>query len=145
MAELLKVPKHYLLCIAGLVWGMAGSFVLKIGLKAYPNYVSFINIVLSLAVFIIFQLFVFGKMVKKHTKRITQYEEDKQFLLKFFDVKSFLIMAFMMSLGIWMRSSGVIALEFIAVFYTGLGASLLTAGIIFIINFIREVKGMQGL
>ena len=40
-------------------------------------------------------------------------------------------MAVMMSGGIWLRSSGLAPDRFIAVFYTGLGASLLTAGIRF--------------
>ena len=55
--------------------------------------------------------------------------------MKFFDVKSFLIMAVMMSGGIWLRSSTVAPERFIAVFYTGLGASLLLAGVLFGINF----------
>lgn len=138
MENLFKVKKHTLLFVAGLVWGMAGSSVMKIGLKAYPDYMGFVNYLLSIAVYIVFQIFVFGKMVKKHTRRITAYEED-QYIYKFFDGKSFLIMACMMTMGIGLRYSGVVPLGFIAVFYTGLGASLLTAGIIFIVNFIREV------
>ena len=53
------------------------------------------------------------------------------------DVKSFIIMAVMMSGGIWLRSSGIAPDRFIAVFYTGLGASLLTAGIRFGYQFVR--------
>ena len=55
--------------------------------------------------------------------------------LKFFDVKSFAVMAFMMIGGIALRSSGVVPECFIAVFYTGLGASLLLAGVLFGVNF----------
>ena len=78
---------------------------------------------------------VFGKLVKKHTARIRAYEEERHFFLKFFDVKSFLIMAVMMSGGIWLRSSGLAPERFIAVFYTGLGASLLLAGVRFGYHF----------
>ena len=73
------------------------------------------------------------------TSRIRAYEEELHFFLKFFDVKSFIIMAVMMSGGIWLRSSGIAPDRFIAVFYTGLGASLLTAGIRFGYQFVRAV------
>ena len=65
------------------------------------------------------------------TSRISAYEEELHFFLKFFDVKSFIIMAVMMTGGIWLRSSGVAPDRFIAFFYTGLGASLLLAGLLF--------------
>ena len=141
----LKVHRNTLLLIAGIVWSIAGFNVLRLGAVAYPGYVTFLNLLLSAAVYGVFQIFVFGKMVKKHTNRITQYEEDRQFLLKFFDVKSFIIMAFMITFGVWLRNSGCAPTVFIAVFYTGLGAALLTAGVIFLINYIRECRGMQGI
>lgn len=47
--------------------------------------------------------------------------------------KSFLIMVFMIAFGIGLRASGLAPEGFIAVFYTGLGASLLTAGLRFLL------------
>lgn len=129
----MKVKRNTLLLIACLVWGAAGVNILRLGVLAYPAYLSVLNFVLSALVFAVFQYFVFGRLVKKHTARITGYEEERHFFLKFFDVKSFIIMAVMMSGGIWLRSSGI------AVFYTGLGASLLTAGIRFGYQFVRAV------
>lgn len=80
------------------------------------------------------------KLVKKHTARISAYEEERHFFLKFFDVKSFAIMAVMMSGGIALRSSGLAPERFIAFFYTGLGASLLLAGLLFGCNFGKAVS-----
>lgn len=133
----MKVKRNTLLLIACLVWGAAGVNILRLGVLAYPAYLSALNFVLSALVFAVFQYFVFGRLVKKHTARITGYEEERHFFLKFFDVKSFIIMAVMMSGGIWLRSSGIAPDCFIAVFYTGLGASLLTAGIRFGYQFVR--------
>ena len=48
-------------------------------------------------------------------------------------------MAVMMSGGIGLRVSGLAPERFIAVFYTGLGASLLLAGILFGRNFDKAV------
>ena len=49
-------------------------------------------------------------------------------------------MAFMMTLGIVLRTGGLAPKQFIAFFYTGLGASLLVAGIRFGYNFVNVVK-----
>ena len=132
----MKVKKRTLLLIACIVWSLAGFNIVRIGVLAYPPYVTVINIFLSILVFSIFQYFIFGKLVKKHTKRIHKYEEEKQFFLKFFDMKSFIIMAVMMTGGILLRSSNLAPDAFIAVFYTGLGASLLFAGLLFGKNYL---------
>lgn len=133
----MKVQKNTLLLIACLVWGAAGFNILKIGLLAYSNYLQPLNYALSLVVFAIFQFLIFGKLVKKHTQRIHAYKENKQFFLKFFDVKSFIIMAFMMTGGIVLRATNVAPEQFIAVFYTGLGAALFLAGLLFGYQFAK--------
>ena len=134
----MKVRKNSLLLIACIVWLIAGSNVLNIGIQAYSKHITALNIFLSVLVFSVFQYFVFGKLVKKHTKRITEYQEEKQFFLKFFDVKSFIIMTVMISGGIGLRASNIFPEVFIAVFYTGLGSSLLLAGILFGINYTKQ-------
>lgn len=135
----MKVQKNTLLLIACLVWGAAGFNILKIGLLAYPNYLQPLNYALSLLVFAIFQFLIFGKLVKKHTQRINAYVEEKQFFLKFFDVKSFIIMAFMMTFGIVLRATNIAPERFIAVFYTGLGSALALAGLLFGYQFVKTV------
>lgn len=77
------------------------------------------------------------------TSRISAYEEELHFFLKFFDVKSF-IMAVMMTVGIWLRSSGVAPDRFISFFYTGLGTSLLLAGLLFACNFAKAALAAKG-
>lgn len=112
--------------------------MLRIGVIAYLSYRSVLNILLSALVFVVFQKFIFGKLVKKHTARIHSYVEERHFFLKFFDGKAFVIMAVMMTGGIGLRASGLAPEQFIAVFYTGLGASLLLAGLLFGRNFWRS-------
>lgn len=110
----MKVKRNTLLLLACLVWSAAGFNILRIGLSAYPAYRAAGNYLLSAVVFAVFQKFVFGKLVKKHTARISAYEEERHFFLKFFDLKSFAIMAVMMSGGIALRSSGLAPERFIA-------------------------------
>ena len=140
MKKPLHVHKNTLILIAGIVWAIAGFNIVRIGLVAYQGNFTWWRGLLSIAVYAAFQIFVFGKMVKKHTDRIQRYEEERQNFFRFFDAKSYLIMAFMMTLGIGLRVSGVVPNTFIAFFYTGLGASLLTAGVLFIISYARVLR-----
>ena len=137
MKKALSVQKQTLILIAGIVWAIAGFNIVRIGLVAYQGNFTWWRVLLSVAVYAVFQIFIFGKMVGKHTNRILQYEEERQNFFRFFDTKSYLIMVFMMTLGIGLRVSGVVPNGFIAYFYTGLGASLLTAGVLFIVRYVR--------
>lgn len=130
-----------LLLIACIVWSAAGINILRIGIIEYPPYLSVINFLLSAVVFAVFQFLIFGRLVKKHTKRIDGYGDQKKIFIKFFDVKSFIIMAVMMTGGILLRVLHLAPKVFIAVFYTGLGAALTLAGILFGKNFVvRKFK-----
>ncbi len=133
----MRVARNALLLLACLVWSAAGINILRIGLMAYPAYLTAANGLLSALVFAVFQRFVFGRLVKKHTARIRAYPDEPQFFLKFFDGQSFAVMALMMTGGLALRSSGLAPERFIAVFYTGLGASLLLAGLRFGYNFVK--------
>ena len=139
-----KVRRNTLLLIAALVWSAAGFNILRIGLLACPPYRTIVNYLLSAVVFTVFQIFIFGRLVNKHTARISAYEEELHFFLKFFDVKSFIRMAVMMTGGIWLRSSSVAPDWFISFFYTGLGASLLLAGLLFACNFAKAALAAKG-
>lgn len=135
----MKVKRNTLLLLACLVWSAAGFNILRIGLQAYPAYLTVLNVLLSVLVFAVFEQFIFGKLVKKHTARIQAYLEERHFFLKFFDGKAFVIMAVMMTGGIGLRFSGLAPERFIAVFYTGLGAALVLAGGLFGRNYGKAV------
>lgn len=130
-----QVKKQNLLIIAALVWVAAGVNILHIGLEAYAEgYVTTLNEVLSVVVGLVFWFGTFYKLTKKHTQRITNYEEQHQYFWHFFDLKSFIIMVIMMTGGIALRVSGIAPSVFIAIFYTGLGSALALAGILFARN-----------
>ncbi len=139
----MKIKRNNLLLLACLVWSLAGFNILRIGLGVYSSHMSAVNFLLSLIVFTIFQKFIFKRLVKKHTARIHSYEEERQFFLKFFDTKSFLIMAFMMTGGIALRASGLAPERFIAFFYTGLGSALMLAGLLFGRSFVKTVSASK--
>ena len=75
----MHVKRNTLLLLACLVWNAAGFNILRIGLLAYPSHLTALNILLSALVFAVFQRFIFGKLVKKHTARISAYSEERHF------------------------------------------------------------------
>lgn len=135
--SIFKVKTHTLLLLACLVWLAAGGNILRLGVLSYPPFVNVWNVLLSILVFTIFGRFIFGPLMKKHRTRIAGYDEQKQYFFRFFDGKSFLIMAFMTGGGIWLRASGLAPDVFIAVFYSGLGAALMLAGVLFGVHFVK--------
>ena len=136
------VKKRTLLLIAGIVWLLAGFNVARLGALAYFIIESkWYLYLLSIAIFIVFGS-MFFKMSKKHTKRILKYEDYKPFW-NFFDLKAYLIMAFMMSVGIGFRVAGIFPDIFIAFFYSGVGGALTLAGILFFRNYICYPKLLE--
>ena len=129
------VKKRTLLLIAGIVWIIAGYNVVRLGISAYFTIDQrWYWYLLSVLVFLAFGS-MFLKMNRKHTERILSYSEERQPLWKFFDLKSYIIMAVMMGGGIGLRISGVFPDPFVAFFYSGLGSALTLAGILFVRNF----------
>lgn len=139
----MKVKKRVLLMLASIVWMIAGFNILRIGVISYVGYVTIWNLFLSGLIFAAFWFLVFYKLVIKHTDRIQKYEEEMQFFWHFFDKKSFLIMVFMMTFGIGLRASHLAPDVFIAVFYSGLGAALFLAGILFGVQYWNEGRNVK--
>ena len=136
-----KVRNLTLLLIAAAVWFAAGANIARIGLEEYAlGYMSVLYVALSVVVGVVFWFMAFHKLTVKHTRRIAGYGDERQLFVKFFDARSFAIMAVMMTGGIAMLSLHLLPDAFIAVFYTGLGTALTLAGILFAINFFR-VRG----
>ena len=75
----MKVKKKTLLLIACAVWSAAGFNILTIGLLSYSPYISVINILLSLAVFTVFQYFIFGRLVKKRRQKVKIMKKNGTF------------------------------------------------------------------
>lgn len=129
------IPKRGLLLVAGLVWAAAGFNIVRIGVQASRQSWTWLGILAAGAVFLVFYLLIFQRLVKKHTARIQSYHEMRIHILRFFDKKSYCIMAFMMTFGILLRRAGVMPGHCLRMFYTGLGGALLAAGAGFLFQF----------
>lgn len=135
MKSKLCVRKRTLLLIAGIVWMIAGFNVARLGVMSYLTIERrWYLYLLSGLVFLLFGS-MFFRMSQKHTKRILGYEDYRPFW-HFFDLKAYLIMTCMMSVGIGFRAAGIFPEIFVAFFYSGLGLALALAGVVFSRNYV---------
>lgn len=134
------IPKPFLLLVAGLVWLAAGGNILRLGLSAASQPWTVPYAFAAAGIFAAFFFLIFRRMVFKHTRRIAGYAQRRVHILRFFDIKSYCIMAFMMALGIFLRASHWLPGAYIRTFYTGLGGALLCAGLGFLPAFIRQLR-----
>lgn len=96
------VNRQILLIIAGTVWIIAGGNILRIGIVTWMNnsHDWMFKIGEATIVFLLFFVLIFKRLYYKHTRRIEQKKETRNCPFSFFDVKSWIIMIFMISLGI---------------------------------------------
>lgn len=132
-----RCNKRNLLIIAGIVWIFAGGMVAKLGLEVLftSSIHPVISTIVAIVTFYIFFNFIFMKLVKKHKNRIYNKEQDKLCIFSFFDVKSYIIMIFMMGLGITIRSIHSINPLCWAAVYIGIGLALFSAGVAFFVEW----------
>ena len=128
------VNRQILLIIAGTVWIIAGGNILRIGIVTWMNnsHDWMFKIGEATIVFLLFFVLIFKRLYYKHTRRIEQKKETRNCPFSFFDVESWIIMIFMISLGITIRSFHLLPESFISVFYTGSSIALILTGILFI-------------
>lgn len=65
----MKVKRKTLFLIACLVWGLAGVNILRIGVAAYHPTNPLQIICYPFLFFFVFQKYIFGKLVRKHTDK----------------------------------------------------------------------------
>jgi hypothetical protein len=127
-----KVNNRQLLLLAGIVWIVAGANILRIGILTWLTdaHCWLFKAGEATIVFLIFFNLIFKKLYNKHTDRICK-KANNNHLLSFFDLKGWIIMFFMITLGVTVRKFQLLPNSFISVFYTGLSTALIITGILF--------------
>ena len=128
------VNRQVLLITAGIVWIVAGANILRIGIVTWLGDAQdwLFKTTEATIIFLLFFVLVFRKLYYKHTERISKKKAEKNCPFSFFDVKGWIIMTFMISLGITIRHFHLLPNSFISVFYTGLTLALMFTGVLFI-------------
>lgn len=119
------VPKRFLLLVAAFVWTFAGGMLLYKGFSFISSTDSMgFKIAGGLVGGIIFYILLFSKISKKHTIRIMELVLERPCIFSFFSLRSYILMAIMISGGIFLRKSGIIPIEYLSVFYLSMGTPL---------------------
>ncbi|MDR0459734.1 MAG: hypothetical protein LBG68_04650 [Coriobacteriales bacterium] len=139
---ILLVPTKVLILIAAGVWFAAGSSVAMVGLKAPVSSWTWVMLGGAAVVFGLF-LILFLYISRRNIQRILSDPEPLSFILRFFDVNSYMIMAVMIFLGAAVRFSTFVPEWIIAFFYCGLGTALVFAGFYMLISYIQAWEGQH--
>jgi small-conductance mechanosensitive channel len=135
-----RVPKNQLMLIAGIVWCLAGAMVMLVGLplefRLAPEHVALVP--LAIGIFALFYVLVFSRLVRRHTRRIRDSEEERLPFWQFFNASSWAVMVVMMAGGMLLRTFHAVPDWAIAFFYSGLGIALFICGLRFIAVFLRK-------
>lgn len=139
-----KVNNRTLLLIAGMVWIIAGANILKIGIITWLGDIRYwmFKVGEATIVFLLFFYMVFLRLYKKHTKRISA-KNNNSCPFSFFDIKGWVIMIFMISLGITVRKFQLLPNSFISVFYTGLSIALIITGLLFLRRGLKYIDAEE--
>lgn len=121
------LERRHLCLLAALLWGVAGGVVSTKGVLAYACVASqhLWYLLPITAVVMAGFFFMFRRIVAKYVSRIESLPACKVALKNIFPLRGWLLMSFMMGLGMALGAMPDLPIEFVASFYSGLGAMLL--------------------
>ena len=98
------------------------------------------NYFIGLIGFIPFFLLVFRKVSKRYVTRIIQHKYERPCIFGFFDVRGYILMSFMITMGILVSHWSVIPELYKGTFFISLGLSLLASSIFYIVEGVKFIK-----
>ena len=136
------VPRQYLFGLAGLLWTIAGGLLCvraEIWLESYSFSVEVALELVSVALAAAGYLLFFFKVVQKSIDRIGHLP-DRACLFAFTAWHGYIMIAFMMTLGITLRNTSI-PKYYLAVPYTAMGGILLIGSLRFYRRFLSVLTG----
>ncbi len=133
------VSKRYLLLVAALVWTFAGGMLLFRGYTLNNPMPVFWWLKLSacVAAGLLFFKLMFNRISAKHVQRIQNLPTERPVVFSFFNLKSYLMMFSMITLGITLRKSGAVPPEYLSFMYITMGIPLLMSSFRFYYSFLN--------
>lgn len=125
--------------VAALIWGIPGINIAIKGLRTYmlvkPEDLWWL-ILITFAVSVFFFI-IFRRVVRKYSERIVSLP-DSVMIWRVFPPKGWILLAFMMGLGITLKYIPSVPMAFTASFYSGLGPMLIVAATRFLAAMVRH-------
>ncbi len=129
------VAKKVLFFVAGSLWLIGGAVLLIRGIMVLEMHDHLLcEISIGIVGGFLFYGLLFRHIPQKHIKRIKQISNEKPCLFAFFDVKSYLLMAVMISGGIIIKKLQVVDEEYYFTFLIAMGIPLVLSAFQFIIS-----------
>lgn len=144
-----RTTKRVLLFIGAVVWTYAGVMLLSKGLGMMDidpeHYLP--RLMGSVIGGALFYLVLFTRISKKYVNRILQLE-DHPGIFSIFNRKGYIMMVGMISLGVFLRTSGIVAPFYLSILYVTMGIPLFISSIRFYysgIYYSTVIKKMDNL
>ena len=131
------MKRKYLYFVAAVIWGIPGITITLKGISAYrmqPSENLWWLLLITICVLSGFFL-MFRKIVNRYCRRIASLPEKVK-IWQTFPTRGWVLLIFMMGLGIALRHIPAIPSAFIASFYSGLGPMLVFSSL----RFMAEMK-----
>jgi hypothetical protein len=135
------VPKTVLIAIGASIWGFAAFRILKTGSFYIEGHAinHFVNYLIGIAGFIPFFLLIFRKVSLRYVTRIINMPNRRPCLFAFFDLRGYIMMSLMISLGIAVSHLKISPEIYKGTFFISLGLSLLASSVFYIIEGVQFV------
>lgn len=129
----MRVGKKYLYLTAALMWGIPGILITFKGIRAYYDVpIPQIGWLMILTGFILLMFHrIFRQLVKRYSNHIIALPE-KNTLWQTFPIRAWIMIFFMMGLGLTFKLILFIPIQFTAFFYSGLGPMLIVSSFRFL-------------
>jgi hypothetical protein len=138
------VRKRTLLLIAGCAWSIAGGILIFRSLLhlIVVNHNLAMEIGIGVVFGALFYILLFARISKKHITRITLIKIENPCFFSFFNFRSYVLMAIMISGGITLRVSGLVNPEIIYTFFLCMGIPLLFSAWRFFYSYAKNKKSL---
>lgn len=135
-------PKWALIFLGASLWGFAAFRILKLGIGFIEAHAlhHWLNYFIGVVGFVPFFYFVFRKVSRKYLNRIKQLQQQRPCIFAFFNLRGYLIMSGMISMGILMGRWKVVPELYKGTFFISLGLSLLASSIFYCIEGVQFIN-----
>jgi hypothetical protein len=127
------ISQRGLFLIAGIVWTIGGLMLMTrgtIGIFAEGKHIL-IDVIIGFGLGILFYIIMFSSISDKHLKRMKGITIEKPCMFSFFNRRSYILMAIMITAGITLRKLDIINHQVLFTFYLMMGLPLFVSAIRF--------------
>lgn len=135
-------PKIILILLGASVWTFASWRIISIGITMIERHAlhHWLNYLIGIAGTIPFFLLVFRKVSKRYVQRIIHHRSERPCVFGFFDLRGYILMSFMIALGIIFSRWQLIPELYKGTFFISLGLSLLASAITYIVEGVKFTR-----